>query len=191
MPSFSAIVLAAGRSTRMGRDKALLEAEGIPLWQRQRDALAKAGAAEILLSARPDQSWARGVQGFAAVVHDAMPGCGPIVGITAGLERASQPFLAVLAIDLPEMTPEWFRALLAQCTTGCGVIGRRGEIFEPLAAIYPREIMWLAWEALVRAEYSLQKLAAGGVTKGLLREHKITAEELPLLANWNRATDRR
>lgn len=190
MPSFSAIVLAAGLSQRMGRDKALLEVDGIPLWQRQRDVLAKAGAAEILLSARPDQTWTRGAQGFAAVVHDAMPGCGPMVGLTAGLERAAHPFLAVLAIDLPDMTPEWFRLLLDECTTGCGVVGRRGEMFEPLAAIYPREIMWLAWESLVRAEYSLQKLVAFGVAKGLLREHAITADELVLFANWNRATDR-
>ena len=42
MPTFSAIVLAAGRSTRMGRDKALLEVEGVPLWQRQRQVLVAA-----------------------------------------------------------------------------------------------------------------------------------------------------
>ena len=49
----------------MGRDKALLACDGAPLWRRQRDLLAQAGAAEILLSARPEQTWAAGAAGFA------------------------------------------------------------------------------------------------------------------------------
>ena len=57
---FSAVVLAAGYSKRMGRDKALLPApaDGVPLWDRQRRVLAEAGAAEIFLSARDGQRWA-------------------------------------------------------------------------------------------------------------------------------------
>lgn len=184
-PTYSAIVLAAGRSTRMGRDKALLEIEGVPLWQRQREVLVAAGAAEVFLSARPDQSWTRRAAGFAGVVHDAMPGCGPLVGATAGLERATHPWLAVLAIDLPAMVPDWFRALLADCGPGVGVIGCRNGFFEPLAAIYPREFKWLAWEALARGEYAFQRLAAHAVREGLLRGREIRAEEAGWFVNWN------
>ena len=190
MPSFSAIVLAAGRSSRMGRDKALLEVNGVPLWQRQRDVLAHAGAAEIFLSARPDQRWARDAKGFSAVIHDAMPGCGPIVGLTAGIERAAHPFVAVVAIDLPAITSAWFMSLRDDCTTGCGVVGRQSDRFEPLAAIYPREFMWMAWEALARGEYSLQRLVTNASAQGLLRVREITPAEMPLLANWNREEDR-
>jgi len=189
MNACSAIVLAAGRSTRMGRDKALLEVEGAPLWQRQRDVLVAAGAAEVFLSARPDQSWARPATGFAGVVHDAMLGCGPLVGVTAGLERASQPWLAVLAIDLPAMVPEWFRALQADGAPGVGVIGRRDGIFEPLAAIYPREFKWLAWEALARGDYALQRLAAQAVNQGRLRVREIQPEEAGWFVNWNKPAD--
>jgi len=190
MLPFSAIVLAAGRSLRMGRDKALLEVEGVPLWQRQHDVLSAAGAAEIFLSARSDQSWVRDAKGFAAVLHDAMPGCGPIVGLTAGLERATQPFLAVLAIDLPNITAEWFRSLVAEAMPGVGVVGRRGEIFEPLAALYPLEVRWLAWEAVARGEYSLQRLVASAVKEGLLRIREIKSSEAKIFANWNRESDR-
>jgi molybdopterin-guanine dinucleotide biosynthesis protein A len=190
MPSLSAIVLAAGLSTRMGRDKALLEVNGTPLWQRQRDVLVEAGAAEIWLSARRDQSWTRDAKGFAGVIHDSMPGCGPMVGITAGLERATQPWVAAIAVDLPAMKPEWFVSLLAGCTNTCGVVGRRGEFFEPLAAIYPKEMMWLAWEALARTEYSMQRLVATGVEKGLMRAREIEADEASMFSNWNREEDR-
>ena len=46
---FSAVVLAAGHSTRMGSDKALLEFAGVALWRRQHAMLRQAGAAEISL----------------------------------------------------------------------------------------------------------------------------------------------
>jgi molybdenum cofactor guanylyltransferase len=190
MSELSAIVLAAGRSTRMGRDKALLEIGGEPLWKRQRNVLAAAGATEIFLSARSDQTWTRHASGFAAVLHDALPEGGPMVGITAGIERASHPPLAVLAIDLPEMTAAWFQGLLAETMPGVGVVGRRGEFYEPLAAIYPREIMWLAWEALARHDYSLQRLIAQAVRAGLLRERTITANEETQFVNWNCEADR-
>jgi molybdenum cofactor guanylyltransferase len=188
--TFSAVVLAAGRSTRMGREKALLEVEGTPLWQRQRDVLANVGAAEIFLSARPDQAWARASKGFAAVIHDAMPGCGPMVGITGAVERSMHSLVAVLAVDLPAMTPSWFQSLLASSTAECGVVGRRGEFFEPLAAIYPRTCRWLLWEALARGEYSLQRLVATAVGEGLLRMREIKSEEEGLFANWNEPENR-
>jgi molybdopterin-guanine dinucleotide biosynthesis protein A len=189
-PPFSAILLAAGRSTRMGRDKALLEIDDVPLWRRQRDVLAAAGAAEIFLSARPGQEWVRGTSGFTAVVHDALSAGGPIVGITAGLERATHPWLAVLAIDLPAMTPAWFTTLLREVENGVGMVGRRGEFFEPLAAIYPAQLRWLAWEALARGDFSLQHLLGAAVKQGLLRVREIEDDEAPLFENWNEPAPR-
>jgi molybdopterin-guanine dinucleotide biosynthesis protein A len=182
---FDGVVLAAGRSTRMGRDKALLGVDGIPLWQRQRDVLAGAGAAEIFLSARPDQEWVRHAVGFTAVLHDAQPNCGPMVGIAAALERTVCGHVAVLAIDLPAMKPEWFAELFACCPPGVGIVGRRGEFFEPLAAIYPSELKWRAWEALARSDYSLQRLIAAGVEQDLLRVREIGANEQVWFTNWN------
>ena len=189
LTALSAVLLVAGRSTRMGRDKALLEIEGAPLWRRQHAVLAAAGAAEVFLSARPDQAWAQRAAGFSAVLHDAVPESGPLVGITAALERAAHPHLEVLAIDLPAMTAGWFAARAAECTPGVGVVGRRGECFEPLAAIYPAELKWLAWEALARNDYSVQRLVAAGVERGLLRVREIGGEDAALFANWNRAED--
>lgn len=186
---FSAVVLAAGRSTRMGRDKALVEVDGVPLWQRQREVLAAAGAAEILLSARPEQTWTRRAAGFAAVVHDAMPDCGPLVGATAALERATHPWLAVLAIDLPALPAAWFVASLAQCAPGVGVIGRLDGRFEPLAAIYPCAFKWLAWESLARGDYAFQAVAGRAVTEGLLRVREIDAAAAAWFANWNSPSD--
>ncbi|HVS54203.1 MAG TPA: molybdenum cofactor guanylyltransferase [Opitutaceae bacterium] len=183
---FSAVLLVAGRSTRMGRDKALIESGGLPAWRRQRDLLARLGPAEIFLSARPEQAeWTTRAEGFTATLYDTFSDCGPISGVTAALERGASPFVVALAIDLPRMTAAWFEDLLARCTPGVGAVGRRGKFFEPLAAVYPREMMWLAWEALAGGEYSLQRLVARAVREGLLRERKIDASEAAWFENRN------
>ena len=183
--TFSAVVLAAGRSTRMGRDKALLEVDGQPLWRRQRDVLATAGAREVYLSARPDQPWVRAAAGFDAVLYDALTGCGPVVGISAAIERAAHTHVAVLAIDLPRMTPEWFQRLAAQCERGVGIVGRRAECFEPLAAIYPQEIKRLILETIAGGDYSMQRLIFAALKEGFLREFEITSGAALLFENWN------
>ncbi|MBL9189576.1 MAG: molybdenum cofactor guanylyltransferase [Opitutaceae bacterium] len=182
----SAVLLAAGRSVRMGRDKALLEVEGAPLWRRQRAVLAASGAGEILLSARVDQPWvAEAAREFAAVVTDPVADAGPLAGIVASLAVAKAPHLAVLAIDLPRMDVGWFATLGARCAPGCGAVGRRGEFFEPLAAIYPREITPLARAALARGERSLQHLLAAAEAAGLMQAVEISAAEVALFQNWN------
>ena len=183
--TFDAVLLAAGHSIRMRRDKALLPLDGGLMWQRQLDVLDRAGAKQVFLSAREDQTWAADAPGFASVVRDASPDSGPMAGIVAGLEQSGQDLVAVLAVDLPQMTPGWFTTLLAECTPGCGVVGRDGKWFEPLAAIYPRGLLPLAQAALERRELSLQKLLNAGVAQGLLRVREISAAEAPLFTNWN------
>ncbi|MCX6944409.1 MAG: hypothetical protein NT173_06580, partial [Opitutales bacterium] len=93
--------------------------------------------------------------------------------------------LAVLAVDLPQLTPAWLVTLRGDCAPGVGAVGRRGGFFEPLAAIYPRELLPLARAALARRELSLQKLLAAGVAQHLLRVREISADEAPQFANWN------
>lgn len=187
-PAFSSVVLAAGHSSRMGRDKALLEVDGEPLWRRQCEVLARAGAAEIFLSVRPEQTWSRvalASGGFSAVLHDALPSAGPLCGIVAAIERAANGHIAAVAIDLPKITAGWFAALGAECAGGVGVVGRRGTFFEPLAAIYPREFLSIAWPALTGGRVSLQPLIAEAVTAGVLRVRDIAEEDAVQFENWN------
>ena len=172
--SFDAVLLAAGHSIRMRRDKALLPHEGGLLWQRQLDVLDRAGAKQVFLSAREDQTWALEAPGFASVVRDASPDSGPLGGIVAGLEQCGAGHLAVLAVDLPQMTPAWFATLLADCAPGRGAVGRNGQWFEPLAGA-----------ALERRELSLQKLLTAAEAQSLLQVRGIATAEAPLFTNWN------
>jgi molybdopterin-guanine dinucleotide biosynthesis protein A len=108
------VVLAGGRSTRMGRDKATLSlAQGGRLVDRVvaavGDALRGAGepAPRVLVSGD--------VPGHACVPDDA-PGLGPLGGLATVLSRlapAESGWLLVVPVDLPALTPAPLAALLA------------------------------------------------------------------------------
>jgi molybdopterin-guanine dinucleotide biosynthesis protein A len=171
--SFSGVLLAAGHSRRMGSDKALRAMpDGRVLWERQCAVLTQAGAAEIFISARSEQTWTPPEM---QVVRDAVPEAGPLAGIVAALERAAHGHLAVLAVDLPAMPAAWFGGLLAACAPGAGAVGRqagaarRGGYYEPLAAIYPRGILPAARAALARGDLSLQRLIAAEAARFAVR----------------------
>ncbi|MEW9572876.1 molybdenum cofactor guanylyltransferase [Rhodanobacter sp. Si-c] len=97
------VVLAGGRSTRMGRDKALLEWHGRPLIERQLDALRASGVDELRVSGdRP------GYNGVA----DAQPGLGPLGGLTGIAEAvAGDADLVVIPVDMPLLGTALLRRL--------------------------------------------------------------------------------
>lgn len=182
---WAGVVLAGGHSRRMGREKALLEVNGEALWRRQERVLREAGAAEVWLSARPEQAWAT-AEASGRVVHDRVVDAGPLAGIAATLAASTATHLAVLAVDLPRMEAAWLRRLSAACGPGRGAVGRREGFFEPLAAIYPREILVAAERALARGERSLQRLLTAEAARFAIVE--IGATDAAWFENWNEPT---
>ncbi len=186
-PLCNAVILAAGRSTRMGQDKALLDIGGVPLWRRQCEALVAAGAREIYFSMRRDQHWAPAVF---APLYDEMADLGPIGGLEAALKRCQFPHVMVLAVDLAQVTPAWFQHLMTQCEEGRGAVGRwPNGMFEPLAAIYPKGLLGEVRAAVALREYSMQKILTRAVADKRMLAVELTEAERPLFANWNSPGD--
>lgn len=180
--AFSGLVLAAGQSRRMGTDKALLTVDGQQLWRRQRARLLAAGASEVLISARAEQTWSAGLN----VVHDATPDCGPLGGIVAGLRAACSDHLLVVAVDMPRLPLTWLQELVAAAGEQRGAVGRWPDgKFEPLAALYPRPLLAGFEAALAARQLSLQPLVAAAVDRGALRVIPLDASRQSDLANWN------
>ncbi len=190
-PPFSAVVLAAGLSSRMGQDKALLVSGGRPLWRRQRDVLAEAGAEEIFLSARDNQAWAQAATAhFAAVVRDVEYDLGPLAGIAAAFDRATHSALLVLAVDLPAMTAEYLQRMGTLAGKGRGAVpawpdGRT----EPLCAVYPPAAAAFAGRQLDRGELRLQGFVMALEGAGLIERIPIAAADARLFVNWNKPED--
>jgi molybdopterin-guanine dinucleotide biosynthesis protein A len=104
------IVLAGGRSSRFGSDKLVARVDGERLVDR---AVAALGAlrgiiTEVVIVSEPGAKRARAV--FPAVtirfVEDPESFGGPLVGLLAGLEAASEPLALVVGGDMPSMRPE-------------------------------------------------------------------------------------
>lgn len=177
----SAVLLAGGKSSRMGRDKALLEIDGQPLWRRQLETLRALNPEQLMVSGRT-------FDGAEAVV-DRWTNAGPLAGVAAALERCSAPLLVVLAVDLPRMTSRFLESLLAAAREGRGVVPRGAEFYEPLAAVYPITCVAAAEAALQRGEFSLQRFVEAAVRERSLEPRVLRPEELPLFANWNSPED--
>src|SRR5690606_19254867 len=107
--AWSGVVLAGGRSSRMGRDKAFLVIEGQTLISRQVALLRAADCDDVLISGRAGVNYA--VTG-ARVVYDSGEGLGPLSGIVAAFSAMKHDRLVVLAVDLPAMTTALLQRLL-------------------------------------------------------------------------------
>jgi molybdopterin-guanine dinucleotide biosynthesis protein A len=185
------VILAGGRSRRMGRDKAAIVVAGEPLWKRQARVLRDAGAARVSLVLRPEQSAPPDIDATAVqLLRDAYRDAGPIAGLHAAL---SAPPLAnwylVLAVDLPHAQADWFVWLSGFCDEGVGAIARHDTGYEPLAAIYPASAGSVVAERIARGEYSLQQLADDLVQTEQLRSIPLPARRQAQLANWNTPED--
>lgn len=95
MLSAAGFVLAGGRSSRMGEDKALAPFGGRPLVARAVGILQEAGLEVAIAGA------ASPLESFAPVIADLEPGLGPLGGICAALKASETRFAVFLSVDLP------------------------------------------------------------------------------------------
>ena len=109
MTDLGAIILCGGGSTRMGRDKAVLDWDGRRAVDRVAD-LARAVGAGGLVTAGADLGlpW----------VADDTAGGGPVGGVLAGARALGTGRLLVLAVDAPTVAPEDLAPLLAAPSPG-------------------------------------------------------------------------
>ena len=187
MSTCSGALLCGGRSSRMGRDKALLEVHGQPLWRLQWAKL-RAVCDEVLVCGRSAQSpvfEAEQVR-FAA---DTEMDLGPLSGIARALETTRASHVLVLAVDMPRMSERYLLRLWEAAGVSCGAVPERAGAFEGLGAVYPAEMLPPVLERLSGPERSLQSLVRLGLEKRLLRPVPVADSELQLFENWNAPAD--
>jgi molybdopterin-guanine dinucleotide biosynthesis protein A len=179
-------VLVGGSSTRMQRDKAGLQLGEETLLTRQLRILRESGAAPLFIVGRPDHRYE---EPGAAFVSDDPTGHGPIAGIMAALAASPAAHVAILAVDLPVMEPEFFRQLAKFCGMASGAVVRTGEGFEPLAAIYHRSCLsdLVAWARAGRND--LQGFLESAVENGSMQSRPVPAAMAGMLLNWNHPED--
>jgi molybdenum cofactor guanylyltransferase len=183
---FSAVLLAGGKSSRFGSDKALVKIEGVELWQRQVSLLRALGPQEILVAAPEPPVW---IDDQLRFVRDAMPNAGPLSGVAAALRECSTSHLLVLAIDLPRVTAAFLQSLVDLSSESRGAVPKRNGFFEPLVAIYPQSCRALADRQLRAGKFMMQDFVSAALEENLIVVRDVRSGEEPLFTNMNTPED--
>jgi molybdopterin-guanine dinucleotide biosynthesis protein A len=170
----------------MGRDKATLIVDDAPLWQRQLATLRALNPAELLISGPVDGPWR---DTDLQCLPDETPGEGPLGALATVLPRMRSRRALVLAVDLPQMTSEFLRCLLAATDGERGLVPVLDDRFEPLVAVYPQALASLAAQQLATARRSMQDFVREGIAAGSLDLHAVSVTDRTLFRNVNTPAD--
>lgn len=187
------VVLAGGRSSRFGSDKALVEVDGQPLLRTLVDALHRQGHPAVSIVAdRADRYQQLGL----TCLVDHTPDCGPLGGVATALQQRLQSgpgWLLLVSCDQLVFRPEWFEQLALHAVSSqlqnlkqhlnpqlrlqeqiehdvvhfvSGGVSGEGRV-EPLPSLLHTRLLPTVLERLERRELSLQKLFAGVAAAGV------------------------
>jgi molybdopterin-guanine dinucleotide biosynthesis protein A len=158
-PPFTGCVLTGGASSRMGRDKAVLEFRGRPLAVIAIDALNQAGAERVFcLGGDHELLRTHGAESY----PDTEPGQGPLAAVIEAFGLSETDLLMVLACDLPRASAESIAATLRGITGPYAVAlpefgGRR----QYLHAAYHRRALPTLQDSFNAGERSLRRALEG------------------------------
>jgi molybdopterin-guanine dinucleotide biosynthesis protein A len=184
-PVAEGFVLAGGRSTRMGQDKALLPWGGQTLLEVALDKLRALplATAPRIAAARSDLS------PHAGVIADLHPGCGPLSGIEAALAASSRPLNVFLPVDVPLLPAQFLLWMLQRAeTTGALVtVPRINGWPQALCAVYHRDLLGHISASLVAGDYKVMHVvnSAAGPLAHSPRSRSMDVFDVELVASAN------
>lgn len=187
----SALVLAGGKSRRLGTDKRRLRVtSGRGLLEDTIDKVAPL-ADEVLVAIGNDApAFADLGRPRVRLVEDEQPGAGPLGGIVAGLAAARSDLVLVVACDLPRLNVALLGALLGMAE-GCDLVvpRRQSGTLEMLLAVYRRTCLPSARARLARRRLRLAGLAdelvAAGRVVSFVEEDALRALDPGLASFYN------
>jgi len=164
-------VLAGGRSSRMGRDKALLQLGGRSMLEIALDKLRA-----LPLPAPPRVAGARSGAGAVADLH---PGCGPLSGMEAALAASNRPLNVFLPLDMPLLPAKFLSWMLrrAQITGAMVTVPRINGRPQPLCAVYHQELLGPITRSLLAGNYQVMPVVCSAPS------HSIDLFDVELVAS--------
>jgi molybdenum cofactor guanylyltransferase len=157
----AAFILAGGKSSRMGTDKAFVQFEGRTLLENALD-LARSVTTDVWVVGDPPKFAA-----FGPCVEDIFPGCGPLSGIHGALRGSSSDLNLIIAVDMPFLVTDLLVYLIARArkSSATVTVPRSGRGLQPLCAIYRRAFVDAAESALQQGNYKIDALFANDSTQ--------------------------
>jgi molybdenum cofactor guanylyltransferase len=141
--TIAGILLAGGRSRRMGRDKALLPLPGSErlTFVEHLNTMLTACCSEVVLVARDAEQAAEYAFAGIHTITDEAPDIGPLMGLYSGLQAITASHALVIAVDMPFVQPAVVRLLLSQPLDDALLVPVVNGFHQVLLAVYPRSIL--------------------------------------------------
>ena len=136
--NITGIILAGGKNTRMGVNKAFLEIDGLRLIDRTLDIYRRIFS-EIIIVSNDPLSYLEFTD--TAIVTDIYKGKGPLGGIYTGLLYAKNNYAFACPCDMPFLTEEFIDYLIGQAGQHDVIVPELANGFQPLHAIYARNCL--------------------------------------------------
>jgi phospholipid/cholesterol/gamma-HCH transport system ATP-binding protein len=156
-----AFVLAGGKSSRMGTDKAMVHFDGLTLLEHAINKAAEIANPVVILGSKQKYS------AFGPTIGDVHPGCGPLGGIEAGLQWSTSELNLFLAVDTPFVPVALLRYLVDQADASGALVTVpfvEGK-YEPLCAVYRRGFLAKAESAIASGRYVIAPLFVPATTR--------------------------
>jgi molybdopterin-guanine dinucleotide biosynthesis protein A len=173
-------VLAGGRSSRMGTDKALLQLAGKPLIAHAVAKLRGLCAEVTILGANP------ALAAYAPLLGDTHPGCGPIGGMEAALKHSPHAWCLFLAVDMPFLPGAFMQSWMARWAQEEDDAARI-RLFtadarpQPGFCLLHRDVLPFLSEGILRGDFKLMRVFDGAARELALRNGVATESVL-----WSR-----
>lgn len=150
----SAIILAGGRSSRMGTDKADLHYRTETFLEHQIKKARKLGISDLIISGY------RGQQCLEKVVKDVYCQKGPLGGLEASLREARHKWCLVFTVDMPLLSVQELYLLIQQSqkSTAPATILSHQKNLEPLVGVYKAELAEAIQQELLQGKGSVRAL---------------------------------
>ncbi len=178
----TAIVLAGGKSSRMGVDKGTMLLNGKTMIEHVLEAV-KPIANNIILIANDNKYNTFGYPVFKDVYVD----CGPIAGIYTGLMNSTTEKNVVLSCDIPFLNTKLVEKLIAYEKDYDALITRINQKTEPLIGIYNKRCSKFLLESIKKKEYKIQEALAHLETEFLdLNEFLNASININTLTDFNK-----
>jgi molybdopterin-guanine dinucleotide biosynthesis protein A len=147
-------VLAGGKSTRMGRDKAALSLDGRTLLETALAAVRSVAKEAFILG--PPEIYSS----YGTTIADIFPGCGPLSGIHAALSHTKTRFNLIIAVDTPFLCTEFLAYLVQRAMQSSSMVATPeiAGYLEPVCAVYSVDFLPVAEEALRRGDHKITPL---------------------------------
>jgi len=139
-PDVAGVILAGGRSRRLGHDKAFERVGGQPLIERVIFSLSFLDTLLVVTTSRRLPGLAAQLAGV-RVVADIKPGLGPLGGIYTGLLSTEASYVLVAGCDMPFLQPRLLKYMLQFRCQFQAVVPRISGLTEPLHAVYSRDCL--------------------------------------------------